>query len=123
VLRLRGIDARQRLVAPQERQRLEDPRRNRGSRERDAHGLEDVARLRAARGDDVAQRRFDVLGVERLDRDQRRARIGERRAPVLAEPALARRGVVGGSVEDEARQRPEVCERLQLVGADRGGVE
>ena len=44
----------------------------------------------------------------------------ERPAPVLAEPALARRGVVGRPVVDEAAQRPEVGERLQLLGADRG---
>ena len=62
-----GVDARQRLVAAEHREGLEDARRDRGAGERDAHRLEDVLGLGAARLDHAAQRLLDVLGVERLD--------------------------------------------------------
>src|SRR3954451_9708352 len=40
-------------------------------------------------------------------------------APGVTEPLLARLGVVGRAVEDEARERPEVRERLHLLLGDR----
>ena len=78
--------------------------------------------LRAARLDDLAQRRLDRLDVERLDVRQRLARLRERCAAVVVEPLLARRRVVGRPVEDEAGQRPEVGQRLDLLLGDRDRV-
>ena len=55
------------------------------------------------------------VNVQRLER---RPHVGERRPPVLVEPLLARLGVVGGAVEDEAGERLEVRERLHLLLRD-----
>ena len=71
--------------------------------------------LRAAALDDAAQRRVDRVGVQRLERRQRRARARERAAALVAEPLLARLRVVGRAVEEEAGQRPEVGQRLDLL--------
>ena len=68
--------------------------------------------------DHAAQGLLDVLGVERLDALERRAGVGQGVATAVGEPLLARRGVVGRAVEDEARQRPEVRQGLDLLLGD-----
>ena len=70
--------------------------------------------------DDLAQRRLDRRSASNGSTlRERLARVGERGAAVLAQPLLARLRVVGRAVEDEARQRPEVGERLDLLLRDR----
>ena len=98
------------------------PGRDRAARQRDPQRLVDLRRLaaRAARRSrsSAASIRADL---ERLGSAASASRTSrEHRAPVLVEPALARRRVVGRAVVDEAAQRPEVGKRLELLGADRG---
>src|SRR4051812_18911083 len=91
----RGVQPPQRLVAAEDRERLEDARRDRRARQRDADRLEDVLGLAGGVGlDDLAQRYFDALDVERLEVRERLAGLDQPMAVVVVEPLLARRGVV-----------------------------
>ncbi len=64
----RVVDPRERLVATERDDGLEDPRRDRAAADRQAHRLEDLARLDLEPLDDAAQRRLDALDVERIER-------------------------------------------------------
>ena len=90
-------------------------------RQRDPHGLEDVASasrrgLRPPRGARPRSR----VDVERLGRGQRLARVGQRgRGPRRRATSRGPSGSSAGAVEEEARQRPEVGQRLDLLLRDR----
>src|SRR5436305_12338232 len=76
--RERRVDAVQRFLAPERRQRLEDPRRDRGPGDRDPNRLVDLAglgpKLRRSRGErglygsDVESRRLGGAAQGRLPR-------------------------------------------------------
>ena len=121
----RGVDAGQRLVAPEQRDGLEDPRRDGRSGDRHPQRLEDLPGLQAALLEHAAQRRLDALGVPR--RRQRRQALAPPASSALArlriaEELLARLGIVDRAVEEEARHRPELVERRHLLLADRDRV-
>ena len=74
--------------------------------------------LAPARLDDLVERGLDRVDGRTARRRASAARASaSARAAVLAEPLLARLRVVGRAVEDEARQRPEVGQRLDLLAA------
>ena len=118
--RQRRVDPRERLVAPEHAERLEDPGRHRGARRapRGSAGRPAWAWPRARRRRPrSAACVFSSVNV--VEARQRRVRVGQRGAPVLVEPLLARlRRRRAGPVEDEARQRPEVRQRLHLLARD-----
>src|SRR5437764_11007846 len=107
------------LLPTKESNALEDTWRHGRAGDRDPHGLEDLARLLPGALDDCAQGCLDVLQGERLGPGQGLARGLQRLDPSVASDDLVERPViVGGPVEHESRQRPEVAERLDLLRRD-----
>src|SRR3954468_6792274 len=120
----RRLDAGQRRVTAQQRNGLEDARRDGRAGDRDAERLEHLLGLEPALLEQAAQGRLHALGVPRGG--QGREPLGRQHQALarlrIAEELLARLGIVDRAVEEEARHRPELVERRHLLLADRGGV-
>ena len=117
--RQRRVDAPQRLLAAEQRDALEDARRDGRAGDRHAQRLVDLARLRRAMLDDRFERRLDRRLVEARQ-------LGERRADVARAPRARPRPASARAPSDRrpgrrrgTRQRPEVGERVDLLLADR----
>src|SRR4051812_33322350 len=120
-----GVHAPQRLLLAEQLQGLENAWRDGGSDHRDADRLEDVLGLGLALLDHPPQRLVEMVAVPFGDLGEHLAGRGERGAPVLVEPLVARLGVMDRAVVDRADQGPEVGQRLDLLarrGHRRGHV-
>src|SRR4051794_27228139 len=82
----RGIQPPERLLAPEQLEGLEYPRRDRRPDDRDADRLEDLLRLGRALLDNPAQRLVEVVGVPLGHVGEHVAREREHRATVVVEP-------------------------------------
>ena len=115
--RERLVDARERLVAAQHGDRLEDPRRHRRAADGHPHA---AGRRRSAwrpsSSTTAAQRGLHVLGVERLGPRERLARRAQPlRRPRRPSPCAHAFSSHSLALHEEARQRPEVGQRLHLL--------
>src|SRR5262249_52896386 len=116
----RGVDSAQCLLAPEQRDALEDPRRDRRPSQRDPQRLVDLPRLGPEALLDLLQRGPHARLVEALRSCQRGSRLLQRVPTAVVEPALTRLRVqAAGPLEEEPRKWPEVRERLDLLLADR----
>ena len=124
--RARRRSGRSVSLAAEQRHGLEDPGRDRRAGERDAQRLEDLLGLDARTLDDAARapprRASGVQGSgSSASAVARRARAPRAAAPAPRNFSRAV-GVVGRPVEEEARQRPELVERRDLLLGDRDRV-
>src|SRR3954466_7552481 len=117
------VHAPERFVAPEQGDGFEDPRRDRGARDSNADGLKDVLRLDAAVLDDAPQRALDRRLVPGLELGERAPHLTQAVGrTVTPEDALAGGVVVDRAVVDEAGERPEGRERLDLLARDRDAI-
>src|SRR4051794_21764701 len=114
------VDPAQRFVPPEQPQGLEDPGRDRPPGERDPDRLEHLARLEPSGVDDALERAFETLFIPRLPHVRERVPgLGEALERLGgAEDLLPRGGIIGRPLEEEARQRPEVRQRRDLLLGD-----
>ena len=113
------VDARQRLVAAEQRELSKMPGETVVPAIATRSGWKTSRGLAPRRSTHAAQRLLDRARTSNGSRArQRRAGVGQRVAARRRRATLARLRVVGRAVEDEARQRPEVGERLDLLLAD-----
>src|SRR3954452_11225585 len=93
------VDPPERFVAPEQCDGFEDSRGDRGARDRNADGLEDVLRLEAAVLDDAPQRDLDRRLVPGLELGERAPHLTQAvGGTVAAEDALAGDRVVDRAV-------------------------
>src|ERR1700722_13361965 len=115
----REIDAAQGLLATKQRDALEDARRDGGAGDRHTYRLIDLAWLGVVALDHLRERCLYRIHLEAWRCGELCARVAQYRYSTLAKPALTRRGILGDTREEEARQWPEVSERLDLLLTDR----
>ena len=113
-----GVDARKRLVAPEQFQRFEDAGRDRRAADRNANRLKNLVWLDFQPLDDIAQRGLDCLSRERLHAGKRLPRVFQPQAALTVEELFARLRIVARTVEEESGQRPEIRESLDLLAAE-----
>ena len=106
-------------LASEQRDALEDPGRDRRAGDRDPDRLVELGgfRLASARPRRAARPRPTRASNGSAAASAARAAAEMLAAAVAPDHLLERRRIVGRAVEDEARQRPEVGERLDLLRA------